>query len=181
MKKFFITFLCFLPLIGFSQFKAKFKAMEQIENPSFSDYDELVYEATTYIFSNPVNSKSEEFLYAVKIAQFWMNRDTEFGMPIFGVFHTKLTKENNQKFFYVIAMMHYNLIQKIEKNRVIKFVKVEGVKFSDLPEVQEVQYEGAKILLNYAKQKDNNFPLNSDMQVYIEANENGTLKEVLFK
>ncbi|GEC78302.1 hypothetical protein B0A61_07580 [Flavobacterium aquatile LMG 4008 = ATCC 11947] len=155
--------------------------MEQIENPSFSDYDELVYEATTYIFSNPVNSKSEEFLYAVKIAQFWMNRDTEFGMPIFGVFHTKLTKENNQKFFYVIAMMHYNLIQKIEKNRVIKFVKVEGVKFSDLPEVQEVQYEGAKILLNYAKQKDNNFPLNSDMQVYIEANENGTLKEVLFK
>lgn len=110
-----------------------------------------------------------------------MNRDTEFGMPIFGAFHTKLTKENNQKFFYVIAMMHYNLIQKMEKNRVIKFVKVEGVKFSDLPEVQEVQYEGAKILLNYAKQKENNFPLNSDMQVYIEANENGTLKEVLFK
>ena len=155
--------------------------MEQIENPSFTDYDELVYEATSYIFSNPVNSKSEEFLYAVKIAQFWMNKDTEFGMPIFGAFHTKLTKENNQKFFYVIAMMHYNLIQKMEKNRVIKFVKVEGVKFSDLPEVQEIQLEGAKILLNYAKQKENNFPLNSDMQVYIEANENGTLKEVLFK
>ena len=128
-----------------------------------------------------MNPKSEEFFYAVKIAQFWMNKDTEFGMPIFGEFYNKLTKENNQQFFYTLAMMHYNLVQKIEKNRVIKFVKVEGVKFSDLPEVREVQYEGAKILLDYAKQKENNLILNNDMQIYIDANENGKLQELMFK
>ncbi len=78
-------------------------------------------------------------------------------------------------------MMHYNLVQKIEKKRVIKFVKVEGVKFSELPEVREVQYEGAKIFLDYAKQKENNLMLNNDMQIYIDANENGKLQELMFK
>ncbi|WP_396153315.1 hypothetical protein [Flavobacterium sp.] len=181
MKKIFMVLICLLPFIGFSQFKIKFKEMEKVENPNFNNYDKLVFEATSFVFSNPMNPKSEEFFYAVKIAQFWMNKDTEFGMPIFGEFYNKLTKENNQQFFYTLAMMHYNLVQKIEKNRVIKFVKVEGVKFSDLPEVREVQYEGAKILLDYAKQKENNFILNNDMQIYIDANENGKLQELMFR
>ncbi|WP_298119417.1 hypothetical protein [Flavobacterium sp.] len=180
MKKIFIIFY-FLPFIMLSQFKIKFKEMEKVENPSFNNYDKLVFEATTYIFSNPMNPKSEEFLYAAKIAQFWMNKDTEFGIPTFGEFYNKLTKENNQQFMYILSMMHYNLIQKIEKNRIIKFVKVEGIKFSDLPEVREVQYEGAKIFLDYSKQIENNLPLNNDMQIYIDANNNGKLQELMFK
>ena len=61
MKKFFIILICFLPFIGFSQFKIKFKEMEKIENPNFNNYDKLVFEATSYVFSNPMNPKSEDF------------------------------------------------------------------------------------------------------------------------
>ena len=76
MKKLFITFLYFLPFIGFSQFDEKFRAMEKIENPIFTNYDELLYEATSYIFSNPVDSKSKIFFNALKIATFWGTKDT---------------------------------------------------------------------------------------------------------
>jgi hypothetical protein len=181
MRKIIILIVCFLPFIGFSQFKTKFEEMYKIENPNFENYDKLVFEATSYLFSHPVNPKSEDFLYAVKIAQFWMNKDTEFGMPIFGDFYNKLMKENNQQLFYTLAMMHYNLIQKIEMGRIVKFVKVEGVKFSDLPEVREVQYEGAKIFLSYAEKRENNLPLNKDVQIYIDGNNNGNLHELMFK
>lgn len=181
MKKIIITIVCLLPFLGFSQFKTKFEEMNKIENPNFDNYDKLVFEATSYVFSNPVNPKSEDFFYAVKISQFWMNKDTEFGMPIFGDFYNKLTKENNQQFFYTLAMMHYNLIQKIEMGRVIKFVKVEGVKFSDLPEVREVQYEGAKIFLSYAEKPETNLPLNKDIQIYIDGYKDGRLQELMFK
>ena len=181
MKKIIIIIAFLISTLGFSQFKTKYKEMDKIENPKFENYDKLVFEATTYIFSNPINPKSEDFFYAVKIAQFWMNKDTEFGMPIFGDFYNKLTKENNQQFFYTLAMMHYNLIQKIEKKRVIKFVKVEGIKFSDLPEVREVQYEGAKIFLSYAEKIENNLPLNNNIQIYIDGNRNGKLQDLMFK
>ena len=60
-----------------------------------------------------------------------MNKDTGFGMPIFGAFYNKLPKEQYQQFFYTLAMMHYNLIQKMEKGRVIILNKIEGIKFSD--------------------------------------------------
>jgi hypothetical protein len=181
MKKIIVLIVCLFPFLGFSQFQEKFKEMNNIQNPNFEDYDELLFEATTYIFSHPINPKSIDFFYAVQIAKFWMNKDTGFGMPIFGDFYTKLKNENNQQFFYTIAMMHYNLIQKIEKNRLIKLVKTEGVKFSESPEVIEVQYGGAEILFRYAENTENNLPLNKESQNFIVAYRNGNLHEIMFK
>lgn len=180
MKKIVILIICLCPLLGFSQFQEKFKQMNNVQSPNFEDYDELLLEATSYIFSHPANPKSIDFMYAIQIAKFWMNRDTEFGMPIFGNFYNSLKNENNEQFFYTIAMMHYNLIQKIEKNRLIKIVKVEGIKFYDLPEVMEIQYEAAKILLDYAVNTENKLPLNKELQKYISAYRNGNLKEMMF-
>jgi hypothetical protein len=181
MKILFITFLCFLPLIGFSQFEEKYRAMVKIENPIFTNYDELLYEATSHVFSNPVDSKSKDFFNALKIATFWNTKDTGLGMPVYGAFENNLTKDINLRYYYALAMMHYHLQQKMEKSRVIQLFKVKGVKLSDLPEAREIQYEGAKIFINYAKQIENNFPFRSDLEAFIEANDNGTLKEMLFK
>ncbi len=86
MKKSFILLLIILPSLMNAQFKARYEQMSKMSNPKFEDYDKSVYEATKYIFSNPINNKSEEFFYAVKIAQFWMNKDTEFPLPTFGKF-----------------------------------------------------------------------------------------------
>lgn len=135
----------------FSQnFKNKF--LEITKDKIVSDEKEkIVYEATNYIFSNSPHSKSEEFYYATKIAGFWMNLETKYGMPTFGKFYETLTPRN-QKFFYTSAMMHYLISQKREQNRLIVNVKKEGVKFSELETVRETQLEGAKILLKYVKE-----------------------------
>jgi hypothetical protein len=67
MKKIIILIVCFFPLLGFSQLQEKFKEMNNVQNPNFEDYDELLFEATSYIFSHPVNPKSKEFIYAIQI------------------------------------------------------------------------------------------------------------------
>jgi flavodoxin len=181
MKTILLLAFFFFSTSIFAQFETKFKEMSDVQNPNFNDYDDLVFESTTYIFNHAIDEKSDELKYAKKIAQFWMDRDTGFGMPIFGTFYMSLEKQSNQRFYYILAMMHYNLIQKIENNRLVLFTKVEGVKFSELPEVKEVQLEGAKILLNYSQQEKNNLKLSSNCEKYIVANREGNLEKIFFQ
>ena len=173
--------LLIIPTLINAQFKAKFDTMNKVENPNFNDYDKLVYEATKYIFSNPANNKSEECFYAMKIAQFWMDKDTEFPLPTFGKFFSKLTKENNERFYYIISLLHYNLIQKIDNNRLLKCLPIEGKKFFELPEVKEIQIESAKIFLNYAADDNNKFKLNAELKLYVESMKEGKLESVFFE
>lgn len=181
MKKIIILLVLILPTLINAQFKSEFDSMNKVENPNFNDYDKLVYKATKYIFSNPVNNKSEEFFYAMKIAKFWMDKDTEFPLPTFGTFYSKLTEENNERFFYIISLLHYNLIQKIENNRLLKCLPIEGKKFFELPEVKEIQIESAKIFLNYATDENNNLKLNRELKLYAEAMKEEKLESVFFE
>jgi hypothetical protein len=107
-------------LIGaniFSQnFKSKFSEISKNKVVS-KEKENVVYEATSYIFSNRPNN-SEEFINATKIAGFWMNLDTEYSMPTFGKFYESLTIRG-QKFLFTTAMMHFLIKQKKEKNRII--------------------------------------------------------------
>lgn len=170
-----------MPTLINAQLKAEFDAMNKAENPNFNDYDKLVYEATKYIFSNSVNNKTEDFIYAMKIAQFWMDKDTEFPLPTFGTFFSKLTKENNERIFYIISLMHYNLIQKIDNNRLLKCLPIQGKKFFELPEIKEIQIESAKIFLNYAAVENNNFKLNPKLKIYVDAMKEGKLESIFFE
>lgn len=181
MKKIIILLLIAIPTLLNAQFKTKYENMSKIQNPNFKDYDKSVYEATKYIFSNPINNKSEEFFYAVKIAQFWMNKDTEFPLPTFGKFFSKLTKDNGETFFYTISLMHYNLVQKIDHNRLLKCSPIEGKKFSELDEVREIQLEAAKIFLSYAENKNNNLKLTETLEMYSGALKEGKLDTVFFE
>ena len=181
MKKIFILLLISLPTLMNAQFKPKYDEMSKVSNPNFKDYDKSVYEATKYIFSNPVNNKSEEFFYAVKIAQFWMNKDTEFPLPTFGIFFSKLAKNKEESFFYIISLMHYNLVQKIDHGRLLKCSPIEGKKFFELPEVREIQLEAAKIFLNYAENENNNLKLDENLKLYSVALKEGKLDTVFFE
>jgi len=181
MKKIIIILLLILPTLINAQFKTKFDTMNKVESPNFNDYDKLVYEATKYIFSNPVNNKSEDFFYAMKIAQFWMDKDTVFPLPTFGTFFSKLSEENNERFLYIISLMHYNLNQKIDNNRLLKCLPIEGKKFFELPEVKEIQIESAKIFLNYATDENNDIKLNPKLELYREAMKEGRLESVFFE
>ncbi len=160
-KKIYLILLLILPITTFGQLSESLNEMKVDINPEFEKYEPLLFKATEYIFDNPVNVKSKEFISATQIVGFWMNKDIGMGIPTFGKFFTSLTNENKQQFLYTVAMINYSLNQKTNHNRILKCAKIDGQKFSEQDDVKEVQLGGAKILLEYIGNKKNNVPINS--------------------
>ena len=160
----------------FSQnFKEKFSKISINKNVT-NEKEDIVFEATKYIFSNKPN-QSEEFIYATKIAGFWMNLDTEYGMPTFGKFYESLSLKG-QKFLFTTAMMHFLIKEKKENNRTIVNVKKEGVKYSELETVKETQLEGGKILLKYIDEKG--LKTSSKTKKFLKEFKKGNLENYFF-
>ena len=155
--------------------------MEADEEPNYNEYEQLFYDATEYIFSNPINFKSNEFVSACKIVDFWKNKDTGVNVPIFGNFHNKLEQKSNLRYFYMIAITNYIVSEKINKNRIIKCVKIDGQKYSEQEDVKEVQLEGAKIFLAYVANDKNGLALNKKAKTYLKAFKKGKLEDVFFE
>ncbi|MGM0580929.1 MAG: hypothetical protein ACQETL_09640 [Bacteroidota bacterium] len=179
-KKLQLILLLILPITAFGQLSESLNDMKADKNPEYEEYESLLYNATEYIFDNPVNVKSKEFVSATQIVGFWMNKDIGMPIPTFGDFFTSLTNKNQQQFLYVVAMINYGLDQKINHNRVITLNKIEGQKFSEQEDVKEVQLGGAKILLEYIANKENNVPINSKTKKYVRAYKKGDLEEMFF-
>lgn len=172
-----ILIILLMSLNCFSQnFKGKFYKINKNKQVT-NEKENVVYEATKYIFSNKPN-QSEDFIYATKIAGFWMNLDTEYGMPTFGEFYESLTVKG-QKFLFTTAMMYYLIKEKKENNRTIINIKKEGVKYSELETVKQTQLEGAKILLEYIDKKD--LIVSSKTKKFLEKFKKGKLQDYFFK
>lgn len=165
----------------FGQLSESLEEMKADKNAEYEKYEPLLFKATEYIFDNPVNIKSKEFISATQIVGFWMNKDTGMRIPAFGNFFTSLTNENEQQFLYTVAMINYSLNQKINHDRILTCKKIEGQKFSEQEDVREVQLGGAKILLEYIGNKDNNVPINSKTKEYLKAYKKGELDEMFFE
>lgn len=162
-------------------FSESFAKMKQDKNPEYENYENLIFDASRYVFSNPVYPNGTEFKAAAQIVGFWMNKDTGMNIPTFGEFFTTLTNENKQQFLYTIAMINYGLDQKINHNRIVKCNKIEGEKFSEQEDVREVQLEGAKILLEFIGNEKNNVPMTSKTKKYYKAYERNKLEKELFE
>ena len=179
-KKYYFILFLILPFTVFSQLSASYSEMKTDKNPEYKIYEPLLYQATEYIFNNPVNAKSKEFISATQIVAFWMNRDTGMGIPTFGSFFTTLTNKNQQQFLYTAAMINYGLNQKINHKRILKCKKIEGQIFSEQKDVREVQLGGAKILLDYIGDDKNNVPINKQTKKYLKAFKKGEIEEFFF-
>ena len=179
-RKLHLILLLILPMTMFGQLSESLNEMKADKNAEYETYEPLLFKATKYIFDNPVNVKSKEFISATQIVGFWMNKDTGLRIPTFGNFFTALTNENKQQFLYTVAMIHYILDQKINHDRVLECKKIEGQKFSEQEDVREVQLGGAKILLEYIGAKKNNVPINSKTKKYVKAYEKGKLDKMFF-
>lgn len=155
--------------------------MQEDKNTEYEKYKKLIFDATQYIFSNPVYPNGKQFISAVKIVSFWMNKETGMGVPTFGKFFTALTNKEKQQFLYTVAMMNYELDQKLNHDRILKCKPIEGQKYSEQEDVKEVQLEGAKILLEYIGNEKNNVPMNSKTKKYYKAFEKNKLDEKFFK
>lgn len=180
MKKLIIIFLLTFPITMLGQLSASLDEMKADKNPEYVKYEPLLFQATEYIFNNPANKNSKEFNSATQIVGFWMNKDMEMGIPTFGDFFNSLTNKNSQQFLYTIAMINYGLNQKINHNRVLECKPREGEKYSEQKDVREVQLGGAKILLEYIMNKNNNVPISSKTKKYVKAFKNGTLDNMFF-
>ena len=174
-KKIFIVLLLLMPALTYSQFREGMEAMANDKNPRHEDYQPLILEASTYIFNNPVDQSSVEFISATQIVAFWMDKKTDMNIPAFGEFFDSLTNENHQQFLYSIAMIHYGLDQKLNHNRILKCEPIKRRNYGDQEDVREVQLEGAKIFLAYAGDPANQVPLNLETNKYLEAFNNGTI------
>lgn len=181
IKKLSLILLLTLPTIMFGQLSKSLEEMKADKNVEYKKYEPLLFKATEYIFDNPVNTQSKEFISATQIVGFWMNKDTGMGIPTFGNFFTSLTNKNKQQFLYTVAMINYGLNQKIKNNRILTCKKIDGQKYSEQEDVREVQLGGAKILLEYIGNKNNNVPINSQTKKYIKAYKKGKLDKMFFK
>ena len=179
-KKLQLILLLILPLTVFGQFSKSFNEMQADQNAEFSNYEVLIFDASNYIFKNPVDLKSKEFISATQIVGFWMNKDIGMGIPTFGEFFNSLTNENNQQFLYTVAMINYGLDQKINHNRILECTKIEGQKYSEQDDVKEVQLGGAKILLAYIGNTENNVPIKAKTKKYVKAFKKGELDDMFF-
>jgi len=180
IKKLHLILLLILPITMFGQLSESLEEMKADKNAEYEKYEPLLFKATEYIFDNPVNVKSKEFISATQIVGFWMNKDIGMGIPTFGNFFTSLTNENKQQFLYTVAMINYGLDQKINHDRILTCKKIDGQKFSEQEDVREVQLGGAKVLLEYLGNKKNNVPINSKTKKYVKAYKKGKLDEMFF-
>lgn len=162
-------------------FSDSLKRMEEDDNPLFQNYENLIFDASQYIFSNPIYPNGTEFRAATKIISFWMNKDIGMGIPTFGNFFTALSNNNQQQYLYSVAMINYGLDQKLNHNRYLECKPKKGQKYSDQDDVREVQLEGAKILLDFIGNEENNVPMTSKTKKYFKAHKKNILKDKLFE
>jgi len=150
-------------------------------NPEYSRYENLLFDATEYILSGPIYPKGSEFQAANKIVGFWKNKDTGLNIPIGSDFYNALTNKNQQQYLYMISMMNYSLNQKLNYNKILACKPISGQKYSEQEDVREVQLGGAKILLEFIGDEKNNVPMASKTKKFYKAYEKGELKDKLFK
>lgn len=162
-------------------FSESLEKMQQNKNPEYLQYEKLIFDATQYIFSNPVYPNGTEFNAATKIVKFWVDKDTEMGIPTFGNFFNSLTSKNGQQFLYVVAMMNYELDQKLNHNRILKCKPIQGKEYSGQEDVKEVQLEGAKKLLEFIGDKKNNIAMNKKTEKYYKLYKNNKLNQKFFE
>ncbi|WP_224490970.1 hypothetical protein [Robertkochia flava] len=180
MKKtlFLIGFLIF-STSTFSQFKEAFQNITSSDSVDYSKYDKVVFEASNYVFENPVDYKSEKYFYANKLIGKWMNDTTDFGFPLFGPFYEDLSNKEYQKYYYRVALVNYALNQKFNHNRLLTCKPIPGEVFREQKDVKEIQLGAAGILIEYCSEKSNNLKLNRQMKKYVEAFKNETLAELM--
>ena len=180
IKKTFLLALICIPLFGYSQLSSSFMEMKSDPEPDYTKYEQLLFEATEYIFDNPVNFKSQEYVSACRIVDFWKNEDTGVNIPTFGKFYNSLNPKSNQRYFYMVAIMNYILNEKLNNEHILKNTKVEGQKFSEQEDVSESQIGGARIFLDYVSNQENNLPINSKSKKFVKAHKKGTLEDIFF-
>ncbi len=163
--------------ICYAQTQKEITKIKELKDPSIEDYEQLVFESSQYLLSNPVNKKSAKFVSASKVVCFWMHQDTGYGIPLGGNFYYKLRNNDNQQYLYAVSMVNYLLDQKINHKRILNCLPLAGQSYSDQEDVKEVRLKAAGIFLDFAKKRKNHIKLTVRARRYLKHHRKGTLNE----
>lgn len=173
-------FLFLIPYFGIGQLTEAYLQMKSDDLPGFEVYEKVMLDATQLILDHPEKKGAQEYRSAMLIIEFWKDEDTGVNIPIFGSFYQTLVPKTNQQYLYMISMIKYVLDQKLNHKRHLKCVKIEGEKFSQQSDVREVQLEGAKIFLEFTKNKHSGIRLGKQSKKYLKAYKNSILDKIFF-
>ena len=174
-----VLYLCVVlaPQRFFAQAQKDSITTREFKEPSIEDYEQLVFEATQDLLSNPVKETCAEFVSACKIVTFWMHQDTGFGIPLGGNFYYKLTNNDNQQYYYAVSMVNYLLDQKINHNRILSCLPTANQNYRHQEDVKEVRLKAAEIFLKFAKKRKNNIKMIVRARKYLKFYRKNTLHE----
>lgn len=182
MKKYFVFLFIFcLPFFSVGQDMVNIhKHIIKAKNPTFDDEFELGLQmATQYILDNHHLIGAREYRASVQIVEYWMDKETWFGIPVGTPFHESLKTDKNLTFLNVVATINYILNQKIQHQRFLKCIPIKGKKYAKQEDCREVQLNAAKIVLEYCI--DNKVAVPTETQKYLEAFNSNKLDKVFFK
>jgi hypothetical protein len=177
MKKYLLLlFILGFPIVSVGQDMVNlYKNIVKAKNPAFNDEYELSLTlATKFILENRLLAGSREYKAAEQIVVYWKTKEIWFKVPTNSKFHESLKNDPNWSFISEVALTNYILNQKINKNRFLKCTSAKKKK-----EIQEVQLQAAKIVLQYSI--DNKISLPTETQKYLEAYNNKKLEKLFLK
>ena len=155
MKKILLITLLLISTIAYSQdFKELFNRIGEFDKQEqFDKVDDEILIAVNYLLTHPYKEKSEKYFFALKSMITWMNGTANYHIIIGGKIVEDCGNDTLMINMYMASMAKYLLIEHLENDRYIHPVKIEGKKYTDLDEVREIMFEGAKIFMEYLTNK----------------------------
>lgn len=179
MIKKFILFFGLLPLLNFGQIESAYNEMMTNENKSFEQYQSLVYDASKYLITNPVNTESSEFIAATKLVNMWPSTQSALDIKENSKFYKSLESKNNQN-VYRAALYFYFLDQRYNKGELLMGLTITGQNLHEQTDYKKILLGATTLFLMHAENPSNNITLNKDANKYLEAMKKNKLDKMQF-
>ncbi len=176
-------FLIISSAYTYAQIPADFKTEADSLLSKTEKYETMVYNASMYILSKPVDEKSAEFISESKIVKSWLEGKNGFGIPLGGRFYHSLSNTHHQQYLYSVAIANYMLDQKLNYNRVLNCSITDNQVYRNQEDVKEVRYQAAILFLEYVKNSKNKVKLRNVTKKFLKSykSKKEDFKEVFFK
>jgi hypothetical protein len=153
----------------------KFKTQEE-----YDSVDKEILEAINFLLEKPYLDNTENYFYAHKSIIAWMNNTTNYQIQLSGKVFESCDEKSFMRNILMACMAKYLIIEHLEKDRYIHPEKVEGIKYTDLPQVKEITFKGAEFFMEYLKKQDKRL-INKKLRNALKEYDKGKLEKFMFE
>ncbi len=174
-------FLMIISIYTYAQIPSDFRIEKDTLLSKIEKYETLVYNASAYILSRPLDEKSAKFISESKIVKSWLEGKNGYGIPLGGRFYHSLSNTHHQQYLYSVAIANYMLDQKLNFNRVLNCSITENQIYREQEDVKEVRLKAAELFLEYAKKSKNKVKLRNVTKKFLKSYKKGEFEIAFFK